>query len=172
VGAAGPQHASRDRRGRHVIAGVAAAALVLVAGGLSTALLLGGSGNASAQEAVANAAAQTLHSQSADMSMSIDVGVMGITENVSANGAFDFAQKLGTMTMTIPVNGQQHSIQEIVDGSTVYVNVGGLSSGLAPTKPWVSENVGQSNGAGNGLGTLDPTAMLQQLQSAGGTVPS
>jgi len=173
-GAVGPQHAQRvgNRRARNVMVGVAAAALVLVAGGASTAFLLGGSGNASAQEAVANAAAQTLNSQSADISMSIDVGIMGLKENVSANGALDFARKVGTLTMTIPVNGQQRSLQEIVDGSTVYVNVGGLSDGLAPTTPWVSENVNQSNSASNGLGTIDPTAMLQQLQSAGGTVTS
>jgi hypothetical protein len=172
VGTAGPQHARRDRRGLHVMAGVAAAALVLVAGGVSTAVLLGGSGNASAQEAVANAAAQTMNSESADMSMTIDVSLLGMHENVSASGAFDFAHKTGTMTMTIPVAGKQYSEQEILDGSTVYVNVGGLGGGLAPSKPWISENVGQLNDSGNGLGTLDPTSMLRQLQSSGGTVTS
>ena len=151
--------------------GIAAAALVLVAGGVSTAVVLGGSGNASAQEAVATAAAQTMNSQSADMSMSIDVSILGMHENVSANGAMDFAHKVGTMTMTIPVNGQQYTEQEIIDGSTVYVNIGGLGGGLAPAKPWVSENVGQL-GNSSGLNTLDPTSMLQQLQTAGGTVTS
>ncbi len=172
VGTAGPRHARRDRRGLHVMAGVAAAALVLVAGGVSTAVLLGGSGNASAQEAVANAAAQTMNSESADMSMSIDVSILGMHENVTANGAFDFAHKTGTMTMTVPVAGQQYSEQEILDGSTVYVNVSGLGGGLAPSKPWISENVGQLKDSGNGLGTLDPTSMLRQLQSSGGTVTS
>lgn len=172
VGTAGPKHARRDRRGLHVMAGVAAAALVLVAGGVSTAVLLGGSGNASAQEAVANAAAQTMNSESADMSMSIDVSILGMHENVTANGAFDFAHKTGTMTMTVPVAGQQYSEREILDGSTVYVNVSGLGGGLAPTKPWISENVGQLNDSGSGLGTLDPTSMLRQLQSSGGTVTS
>jgi hypothetical protein len=171
LGAAGPQHARRDRRARHVMYGIAAAALVLVAGGVSTAVVLGGSGNASAQEAVANAAAQTMNSQSADMSMSIDVSILGMHENVSANGAMDFAHKVGTMTMTIPVNGQQYTEQEIMDGSTVYVNIGGLGGGLAPAKPWVSENVGQL-GNSSGLNTLDPTSMLRQLQTAGGTVTS
>jgi hypothetical protein len=171
LGATGPQHARRDRRARHVMYGIAAAALVLVAGGVSTAVVLGGSGNASAQEAVATAAAQTMNSQSADMSMSIDVSILGTHENVSANGAMDFAHKVGTMTMTIPVNGQQYTEQEIMDGSTVYVNIGGLGGGLAPAKPWVSENVGQLGNSG-GLNTLDPTSMLQQLQTAGGTVTS
>jgi hypothetical protein len=112
-----------------------------------------------------------MNSQSADMSMSIDMSILGMHEKVSANGAMDFAHKVGTMTMTIPVNGQQYTEQEIVDGSTVYVNIGGLGGGLAPTKPWVSENVGQLGNSG-GLNTLDPTSMLQQLQTAGGTVTS
>jgi hypothetical protein len=171
VGGAGPQHARRDRRGRNVMFGIAAAALVLIAGGVSTAVVLGGSGNASAEEAVATAATQT-NAQSADMSMSIDVSFMGLHENVSANGSFDFAHKLGTMTMTIPVNGTQYSEQEIMDGSTVYVNVGGLSNGLAPTKPWISVPTSQLNSSGSALNTMDPTSLLQQLQSSGGTVTS
>jgi hypothetical protein len=151
--------------------GIAAAALLLVAGGVSTAVVLGGSGNASAQEAVATAASQT-NAQSADMSMSIDVSVMGVQQSVTANGAFDFAHNLGTMTMTIPVNGTQYTEQEIMDGSTVYVNVGGLSNGLAPTKPWISVPAGQLDNSSSALNTLDPTSMLQQLQSSGGTVTS
>ena len=47
------------------------------------------------------------------------------------------------MTMTIPVGGKQHTEQAIYDGSTVYVNIGGLSSGLAPGKQWVSVPTGQ-----------------------------
>jgi outer membrane lipoprotein-sorting protein len=169
--ASGPHRPKRDRRGRNVMLGVAAAALLLVAGGVSAAVVLGGSGNASAEEAVANAATQT-NAQSADMSMSINMSFLGMQENLTANGAFDFAHKLGTMTMTIPVNGTQYTEQEILDGSTVYVNTSGLGSGLAPSKPWVSENVGQLGNSASGLGTLDPTALLQQLQSTGGTVTS
>jgi hypothetical protein len=169
LGEAGPQHGQeRDGRGRNMVLGVAAAALLLIAGGVGAALVLGGSGNASAQEAVANAAAQT-NAQSADMSLSIDASILGMHENVSANGSFDFAHKLGTMTTTIPVNGTQYSEQEIIDGSTIYVNVGNLTGGLAPAKPWVSEDVGQV-GNSSQLNTLDPTSMLRQLQSAGGTV--
>jgi outer membrane lipoprotein-sorting protein len=171
VGAAGPQHAGRPSHRRRAAFGVAAAALVLVAGGISAVLVLGGSGNASAEEALANAATQT-NAQSADMSMSIDMTVLGMHENVSANGAFDFAHKLGTMTMTIPVNGTKYSEQEILDGSTVYVNVGGLSNGLAPAKPWVSVDASQLGNSSGAFNTLDPTSMLQQLQKSGGTVTS
>jgi hypothetical protein len=160
----------RARRARNVGAGVVGA-LMLVAGGLGAAFILVGSGDAAAQEAVANAAAQTMNSQSADMSLSIDTSVMGMNENVSATGSFDFAHQLGTMTTTIPVYGQQYSEQEILDGSTIYVNIGGLSGGLAPSKPWISQDVGQL-GSSNGPNTLDPTSMLQQLQSTGGTVTS
>jgi hypothetical protein len=170
---AAPRRAKRKaaRLSRHAKGGVATA-LVLVAGCASAAFLLVGSGNAAAQVAVANAAAQTMNSQSADMSLSIDVSMLGVHESVGALGAFDFANKTGTMTMTIPVNGQQLSEQEILDGSTIYVNVGNLSTGLAPSTPWVSEDVGQADNSGSGLNTMDPTAMLQQLQTSGGTVTS
>jgi hypothetical protein len=148
------------------------AALLLLAGGAGAAFVLAGFGEAAAQEAVSNAATQTMNSQSADMSLSVDVSVLGIHENVSANGAFDFANKTGTMSMTIPVNGQQYSEQEIIDGSTVYVNVGDLIGGLALGKPWVSENVSQANNSAGGSDAMDPTAMVQQLQSVGGSVSS
>jgi hypothetical protein len=159
------------RRARKAATGVVAA-LVLLAGGASMAFLLVGSGSAAAQEAVANAAAQTMNSQSADMSLSMDVSVLGLQQSVSANGAFDFAQNVGTMTMTIPVNGQQYSEQEIIDGSTAYVNVGNLVPGLAPSRPWVSEDVSQAGNSGSGLNAMDPTDMLQQLQTSGGSVTS
>lgn len=152
--------------------GVAAAALLLVAGGVSTAVLMGGSGNASAQEAVANAAAQTIDAQSADMSMSIDANVMGLHETITADGAFNFAQKTGTMSITIPVNGQNYTEQEIIDGTTVYMNIGGLGTGLTPSKPWVSMDAGQIESASGGFGSLDPTSILTRLQSLGGTVTS
>jgi hypothetical protein len=156
------------------------AAFVLVLGAVSAVFAFGGgsggrggSGVAGAAEAVATAATQTINAQSADVSMSMNVSATGLSDSLTASGAFNFAQKTGSMTMTIPVNGTQYSEQEILDGSTIYVNVSGLGSGLTPPNtPWVAVPVDQSDNSDSGLSTLDPTPLLQQLKSAGATVSS
>ncbi len=168
------------RHQRLAVLGIGAAALLLVAGGVAAALVLGQPNSASASEAVATAATQTINSQSADMSMSMNMSVMGMQESITATGAFDFADHTGTLTMNIPAGGQQLTEQAIYDGSTVYVNMGGLLGGLAQGltqgKQWVSADIGQLESGSGGLGGMNafgnPAAMLQQLQSAGGTVTS
>ncbi len=157
--------------------GIGAAALVLVGGGLATALILGQSGNASAEEAVATAAAQTLNAQSADVSLSMDMSFMSVHETITGTGAFDYPHHMGTMTMMLPIGGTQHTEQAIYDGTTIYVNVGDLSAGLPSGKEWISENISQIESAAGGVGGGatsfgDPAAMLQRLQSVGGTVTS
>ena len=168
----GLAHATGRHRQRGKALGIGAAALLLVAGGVSAALVLGGSSTASAQEAVANAAAQTMNAQTADVSISVGISAQGVNESINGSGGFDFAEKTGTMSMTIPAGGQQITLQEILDGSTVYVNVGALGSDLTNGKPWISENMSQVESASGGFGTLDPASMLQRLQSLGGTVTS
>jgi hypothetical protein len=159
------------------VLGLGAAALVLAAGGVAAALVLGQPNDASASVAVTTAATQTIDAQSSDMSMTMDMSVMGMHESVSANGAFDFAHYTGTLTMNIAAAGQQLSEQAIYDGPTIYVNVSGLVAGGLPNgKQWVSADIGQFESATNGFGNMstfgDPATMLQQLQSAGGTVTS
>ena len=176
---AGEGFGARGRRNsrRLAVLGIGAAALLLIGAGVSAALVLGGPNNASAaSEAVTTAATQTINAQSADMSMSMDMSIMGTQESITANGAFDFAQHTGTLTMNIPAGGKQLTEQAIYDGSTVYVNIGGLLGGLTQGKQWVSADIGQLESGASGLGGMntfgDPAAMLQQLQSIGGTVTS
>jgi hypothetical protein len=170
--------AQTGRRNQRRLAtlGVAAAALILVAGGVTAALVLGQSGNASAEEAVATAATQTLNAQSADMSISMDMSFMSFHETITGTGAFDYPSHTGTMTMTLPLGGTQHTEQAIYDGTTIYVNVGDLAPGLPAGKQWISEDLSQLESATGGLGGVnsfgDPAAMLQRLQSVGGTVTS
>jgi hypothetical protein len=174
------QEGRRNGHRRFAVLAVGAAALVLVAGGIVAALVLGQSGNASAEEAVATAATQTLNAQSADMSMSMDMSFLGVHETITGTGAFDYPNHIGTMTMTIPVGGTQHSEQAIYDGTTIYINIGDLAPGLPSGKQWISEDISKIESAGPALnaggldnGTFgDPAAMLQQLTSVGGTVTS
>lgn len=158
--------------------GVSAAVFVLIVVGVSAALALGGgggggSGQASAAEAVVTAATQTINAHSADLSMSMTASTTGLDESLSATGSFDFTQKTGTLNVTIPDAGSQYSEQEILDGSTIYVNVSGLCSCLglaAPSKPWVSMPEDQSDTSPTDVTTLDPNVLLHQLQSVGGSV--
>jgi Protein of unknown function (DUF2510) len=172
--------APRTSRRRAVFA-IGAAALLLVGGGIAAALVLGQpAGNASASEAVANAATQTIDAQSADMTMSMNMSMMGFTENVSGNGAFDFANHTANMTMNFGVAGKQFTEQAIYDGTTAYVNMGGLlgdlGSNLTQGKSWISMDLSRlesASGNPSGLGEYeDPGAMLQQLQKIGSTVTS
>ena len=169
----GGAHRRRHRRRAPFV--VSAAAVVLLVAGLSAVFAIGGgvgtSGEASAAEAVDTAVTQTINANSADVSMSMSASTTGLQESLTGSGAFDFAQKSGTMTMTIPVDGQQYSEQEILDNSTIYVNISGLDTGLAPSVPWVSIPA-ESDNSPTDISTLDATALLHQLQSAGGSVTS
>lgn len=166
----------RNNQRRLAVLGLGAAALVLVAGGVAAALVLGQPSNASASEAVTTAATQTINAQSSDMSMTMDMSVLGMHESVTANGAFDFAHYTGNMSINVNVGGKQLTEQAIYDGSTMYVNILGALGGVPSGKQWVSVDLGQLESATNGLGNMstfgDPATMLQQLQSAGGTVTS
>jgi len=107
----------------------------------------------------------------------MDMSFLNVHETITGTGAFDYPDRTGTMTMTIPVGGVQHTEQAIYDGTTVYVNVGDLSSGLASGKQWISEDFSKlqsvAGGLDGGAGSFgDPAAMLQRLQSIGGTVSS
>jgi hypothetical protein len=176
--AEGAQTATGQRNGhrRRAALALCAAALVLVAGGIGATLTLGQSNNASASEAVAQAATQTINAQSADMSMSMNLSLLGQQESFSGSGAFDFAHHTGSMTISYPVQGTPITEQAIYDGSTVYVNLGSMFGGLTQGKQWVSADLSQFQSAGSAASGLnafgDPAAMLQQLQSIGGTVTS
>ena len=182
-----PPVAPRKRHGRGIVLGSIAAG-VLVVGALAGVgvFVAGQHGNAGATEAVTTAATKTLAAQSADMSMTMDISVLGHQETITGRGAFDFANQTGTFTVNLPASaGNQATEQILYDGKTVYVNVGSLlgrqgdlGSGVTQGKQWVSVDTskfGSERGRalGGGLDIFgNPDAMLQQLQSEGGTVTS
>jgi len=98
---------------------------------------------------------------------------------IGAQGAFDFTNKTGQMTMTLPAIGASpaSTLQMRQIGSTLYVSAPQLSS-LDGGKPWVQVNtndylqkVGQSAGPLGGFSDGDPTQVLSMLDhlSAGVT---
>ncbi|HEY6427547.1 MAG TPA: DUF2510 domain-containing protein [Acidimicrobiales bacterium] len=162
-----------------VFAVVAAVLVVaLVAGG--AVFVLGHHSEAAATEAVTTAASQSLDAKSADMSLSMTFSGLGLNEQITGQGAFDFPDQTGTLTMNLPIGGQDQSEQIIEDGGTVYVSLGDLLGQVAPGKSWVSASPGQLSSGGGSSGALgggvmqwsDPSQMLQQLQASGATVTS
>jgi hypothetical protein len=186
-----PPPPTRPRRRRWVVVGsIAAGVLVLgVLGGVG-AFVVSQHNKAAASEAITTAASQTLAAQSADMSMTLHVAALGHDESITGSGAFDFANQTGTFSVNLPAGGTGSQLTEriLYDGKTVYVNVGslfgslgalgGLGSDLTQGKQWVSIDTsklgsGNAGALGGGLDTFgNPAAMLQQLQSEGGTVTS
>jgi Protein of unknown function (DUF2510) len=171
---AGAMPAKPRRRG--LALGVAA---ILVAGAIAgVGFYVFGHSEAAATEAVTTAASQTLDAKSADMSLSMTMSGLGLNEQITGQGAFDFPDQTGTFTVNVPTGGQTTSEQIIEDAGTVYVGLGGLIGSVAPGKSWISASPGQlSSGSGSGLGGgvtqwSDPSQMLQQLQASGATVAS
>jgi hypothetical protein len=172
-----------------VVGSIAAGVLVLGALAGVGAFVVGQRGNAAASEAVTSAASKTLAAQSADMSMTMHIAVLGHDESITGSGAFDFANQTGTFSVNLPGGtGNQVTEQVLYDGKTVYVNVGNLlgslgrlgslGNDLTQGKQWVSVDTskfgsGNAGALGGGLDTFgNPASMLQQLQSEGGTVTS
>jgi hypothetical protein len=114
------------------------------------------------------------------MSLSMTFSGLGLNEQITGQGAFDFPDQTGTLTMNLPLGGQDRSEQIIEDGGTVYVSLGDLLGQVAPGKSWVSASPGQLSSGGGSSGALgggvmqwsDPSQTLQQLQAAGATVTS
>ncbi len=171
---AAPAPASHRRA--MVLSGIAAA--VLVVGGIGAYLVLGDHSSAAASEAIAKAVTQSLNEQSADMSLDIQISAAGMSEHVTANGAFDFTTHSGTITVNVPAGNEQISEQVIEDGSTVYVSMPPQVGQLLPGKSWVSVDAstfasGNDGGLGSGFNGLeDPAALLHQLQTQGDPVNS
>jgi hypothetical protein len=171
---AGVAPAKSRRRG--AIFAVAAVVLIAAAAGLG-AYVLGHHSEAAATEAVTTAASQSLNAKSADMSFTMTFSGLGLNEQVTGQGAFDYANQVGTLSVNLPLGGQQQSEQVIEDGGTMYVNVGGLLGQAASGKSWVSATQSQLSSGKSSLGGGfsqwdDPAGMLQQLQQAGATVTS
>jgi hypothetical protein len=165
---------SRWRR-RRAVFNVSAVVVIVAALAGAGVYVMGNHGDAAAAEAVTTAATQSLNAKSVDMSYSMSFSGMGVNMQLTGNGAFNFADQTGTLTMNVPMAAQPE--QMIMFGQTVYVNVGDLGQ-IAPGKSWVSATASElSSGSWNSVGDgysqfEDPAGMLQQLQANGATVTS
>ena len=111
------------------------------------------------------------------VSMEIKVDVGGQSVGTKASGDFDNPRHRGHLTMDMgdilgadTGSGGNASIEEVVDGSTIYMRAPMLSGLSGSKKPWIKVDASGLVGGATDLGTTDPSAFLAYLESAGGKV--
>lgn len=122
-------------------------------------------------------AAEVTGAQKGGIAMSVNgkVGAAGQTIPIKGNGTFDREGKLGQMSMTTSVGGQDMTIDEITKGHTVYMTSDAFKGKLPGGKNWMKLDIdaaAKSQGidlsALTGTGTpQDPSQVLDYLKGAG-----
>jgi hypothetical protein len=149
-------------------------ALLLALAALLTAGLLAGCGGGSSHTATVSPSAIKLaafhSSKVAGFKISIDGKVSAAGQNVSLSGtgAFDTASK----RMQMSVNAAGVSVEELLDGTTLYIKIPGGEQAFGT--PWgkvdlgaISSAAASSLGGGSTGGTTDPSQMLSLLKATG-----
>lgn len=157
------------------------ASLLLLAGPLVLVLAAcGGSGrSASAPQQVQvdpakyvrHAAVKTAQAPSEHMTMTGKVTASGIGISMSGSGDFSNARHQGTFTAAFSFAGMNGKIDEVLDGTTIYMSSPLFSTGLPAGKKWVKLDLatfGKSQGIDySALMSRSPTQAFQQLEAAG-----
>jgi hypothetical protein len=120
---------------------------------------------------VTAAAKKTGKETSEHMSMKGSVTVAGQLVTLTGDGDFDNAKRLGSMHMTFNAGGLSGDLDEVLDGTTVYMRSPLFADGLPKGKTWMKldlEKAAASQGVDfSALGSQDPTQTLAQLQAIG-----
>lgn len=155
------------------------AGFVALAAAAALGLAACGGGSSSSSDAskltpiayVKSSAVKTAKAKSEHMALQGSVTVQGQTVSLSGAGDFDNAARTGSMHLDFNVGGLAGSIDEVVEGTTIYMRSPLFADGLPKGKTWLKVDL-QKAGASQGidfsaLGSQDPTETLSQLQRAG-----
>jgi hypothetical protein len=100
---------------------------------------------------------------------SVTVGTTMVT--VDGTGDFDTAKKLGTMHADFSAGGLSGTIDEVLNGTTIYLQSPLFTSNLPKGKTWLKldlKKAGQSRGIDfSALLSQSPASFLSQLEAAG-----
>jgi hypothetical protein len=135
----------------------------------------GGGGDDDPSAALAAASSKTIDAKSSKVALVMDMTPQGGTPTkITAEGAFDYASRHGTMTMdagSLGMPGLSGNIEMILLGEQIYMK---FPAGLLPGKPWLKidlNTLGQQSGIDLGglqqLGSNDPGNFLRYLEGAG-----
>ena len=138
-------------------------------------LLLGGcSRGASPQEVVNAAAEKTTGAKTSRLALDVDVSGRASQQiSVNGQGAFDYANRRGTLNLTLPLGGRLARIESVIVGDVVYQKYPPeLARQLPGSKPWLKLDLAEISRRGGNFGGLsqgqagDPTQALQFLKGA------
>ncbi len=136
------------------------------------ALLAAACGDTVSLEPVAKAADASTKQTSEHMDL--DASVTAGTQVIALTGAGDFQNNpaRGQFLMRVRANGRDASMQEVVDGTNVYISSPALMGQLPGAKKWMSVDVSKA-GKAMGVDVSDyssqsPQSVLEQLKATGG----
>lgn len=155
-------------------------ALTLAALPLLLAACGGGSGNRHAQSTtvrlapaayVKKAAAKTAQAPSEHATLDGSVSLQGQQVTMTGEGDFDNPQHQGTMQVHAKIAGVDMQIDEILDGTSIYLRSPLLAAAIPAGKTWMKldlEKLGKSQGVDlSALLAQNPTQSFSQLQASG-----
>jgi LppX_LprAFG lipoprotein len=120
---------------------------------------------------VKSAAAKTAQNPSEHVTLKGSVTVGATLVTIDATGDFDNAKQLGSMHADFAASGLSGTIDEVLNGTTIYLKSPLLTSNLPTGKNWLKldlEKAGQARGIDlSALTTQSPTRLLSQLQAVG-----
>jgi hypothetical protein len=80
-------------------------------------------------------------SSKVDMKLTVDLGIGGQTQHLTmtGTGAFDYEHNKGRLSTSLPASGllQAMNMEEVIDGSTLYMKVTDANGKALSAKPWV-----------------------------------
>ena len=152
---------------KKLAAGLVAAALAVVG------VACGGDGaSGDVSDALLTAAKAAEDAETAHVDMTVEISLGGQDIALEASGEFNFAEEIGSMTMTaaggvgMPSAGQ---MEMVFDGTYMYVKGAAFDPALAG-KEWGRVDLSSTTAARTTQFNQDPTAYLDWLRGAGGDV--
>jgi hypothetical protein len=119
---------------------------------------------------VKSSAAKTAQTPSEHVALKGSLTVGGTLVTVDGTGDFDNAQQLGSMHADFSAGGLSGTLDEVLDGTTIYLQSPLLTSNLPKGKTWLKLDLQKAAPKGvdlSALTTQSPTKLLSQLQALG-----
>jgi LppX_LprAFG lipoprotein len=119
---------------------------------------------------VKTAAAKTAQTPSEHVTLKGSATVGATLVTIDGTGGFDNAKQLGSMHADFSASGLSGTLDEVLNGTTIYLQSPLLTSNLPKGKTWLKLDLQKAAPKGidlSALTTQSPTKLLSQLQAAG-----
>jgi hypothetical protein len=119
---------------------------------------------------VKSSAAKTAQTPSEHVALKGSLTVGGTLVTIDGTGDFDNAKKLGSTHADFSAGGLSGTLDEVLNGTTIYLQSPLLTSNLPKGKTWLKLDLRKAAPKGvdlSALTTQSPTKLLSQLQASG-----